>query len=58
MESFAASASAGVMSEPGGTSLASAFGFSLEAASVAWKRALVPAYGESGPRPRTFGSQS
>ena len=36
----AASASAGVMSEPGGTSVASALGFSLEAASAAWKSAL------------------
>ena len=40
MESFSASASAGVMSEPGGTSVASAFGFSLDAASAAWNSAL------------------
>ena len=47
------------MSEPGGTSVASAFGFCFEAASVAWNSALLPANGESGPRPpSTFGSQS
>ena len=43
VESLLASASAGVSSEPGGTSVASAFGFCFEASSVAWKSAFVPA---------------
>ena len=49
VESFARSASAGVMSEPGGTSVASALGLDLDAASAAANSALLPAYGESAP---------